>query len=119
MKPCARTRRRDLKVEVSYLDLRVKEARKANAVAPAPAKGSKPSVISTLDPWPEAIDGGELLEELTAAFKKHVIMTDEEALAASLWVLHAHTYNAAEISPILMIRSAEKRCGKTTVMKKS
>ena len=107
----------DLKVEVSYLDLRVKEARKANAVAPAPAKGSKPSVISTLDPWPEAIDGGELLEELTAAFKKHVIMTDEEALTASLWVLHAHTYNAAEISPILMIRSAEKRCGKTTVMK--
>ena len=82
-----------------------------------PAEGRKPPAISTLEPWPEAVDGGGLLEELTAAFKKHVIMTDEEALAASLWVLHAHTYNAAAISPILMIRSAEKRCGKTTIMK--
>ncbi len=113
---------RHLKLDVRFLDRRVKAGRNAIAAAAmgaakAPSAGTKPSGISTLEPWPEAVVGGEVLEELTVAFKKHVVMKDEEALTASLWDLHAHTHDAAVISPILMLKSAEKRCGKTTAMK--
>ena len=110
-----------LGVGVRFLDGRVKAARKAMAAGPAPdpaeKEKSKPSVISTLEPWPEAVDGGELLRELAAAFKRHVVMTDEEALTAALWCLHSHMIDAAVISPILMFKSAAKRCGKTTALK--
>ncbi|MGO8780423.1 MAG: DUF3631 domain-containing protein [Rhodomicrobium sp.] len=111
-----------LGIGVGYLNRRVKEARKAVAAgaAPDPAekdKAKKPAVIATLEPWPEAVDGGELLRELAAAFKRHVVMSDEEALAAALWVLHSHMLDAASISPILMVKSPQKKCGKTTLMK--
>ena len=109
-----------LKIDVRFLDKKVKEARKASTPAgagPSAEEAEKPAAISTLEPWPEAVDGQELAGELTAAFKRHVIMTDDEALAAALWCLHSHAIDAATISPILMVKSPERRCGKTTAMK--
>jgi len=109
-----------LKIDVRFLDKKVKEARKASTPAgagPSAEEVEKPAAISTLEPWPEAVDGQELAGELTAAFKRHVIMTNDEALAAALWCLHSHAIDAATISPILMIKSPEKKCGKTTAMK--
>ena len=45
-------------------------------------------------------------------------MPDEHAaLTAALWALFAHCHDAFWISPILVISSPEKRCGKTTLLR--
>ncbi|MCK9461370.1 MAG: DUF3631 domain-containing protein [Proteobacteria bacterium] len=64
----------------------------------------------------EPVDGAQLLDDIATAIRSYVVISDEGADAAALWVLHAHTLNAFSISPILVIRSAAKRCGKTTAL---
>lgn len=58
-----------------------------------------------------------LLDDLTAAFKRHMILPTWAAEAMALWAIHAHVHNAALHSPILAIVAPEKRCGKTTGLK--
>ena len=110
-----------LGIGVRLLDMMVREARQAAAAAaaqdPAEKAKTKPAVISSLEPWPEAVDAQELIGDMVATFKRHIVMTDEEALTAALWCLHSHTIDAAAISPVLMFKSAAKRCGKTTALK--
>ncbi len=108
-------------LKVSWLEKRVNEARKAAKEAekndPEKAPKNKPKSISTVEPWPEAVSGVELIGELKATFKRHMVMTAEQALTSGLWVLHTHTIDVAEISPFLLAKSPEPRCGKTTLMK--
>ena len=75
--------------------------------------------ITLKDPehWPDAVDGIGLLEELADAFRRYVILPDGGATAASLWTLHAHALDAAFVSPLLVLTSPEKRCGKTTLLR--
>jgi hypothetical protein len=68
------------------------------------------------DLWPEAVDGAELLAELTAIFDRHLALPDGAATCIALWVLHAHAHDAAEVSPILGITSPTKGCGKTLTL---
>jgi putative DNA primase/helicase len=68
------------------------------------------------EPWPNEVDGAELLIQLVAAFENYVVLPDGAATALALWVVHAHCHDAAYISPILTIESPDKRCGKTTTL---
>jgi hypothetical protein len=68
------------------------------------------------EPWPEAVDGNELLIDLCDAFERHVVLTPSAALACALWTLHAYAHDAATHSPILDISSPTKRCGKTQLL---
>ena len=100
------------KIGVRFLDRRVKEARKAMAAAAAPDTPAKPPV----EPWPQAVDGSELLRDLTAAIRAHVVMDEEQCLTVALWIIHAHAHDAAAISAILASISPQRRCGKTTLL---
>ena len=59
---------KQLEVDARFLDRKVKEARKAAAAAAAPDSAEKakkrPAIIQTLEPWPEAVEGPELMDEL-------------------------------------------------------
>lgn len=70
--------------------------------------------LPTIEPWEAAVDGAELLDEIAAMFGRFVVMHDHQRDALALWVMHAHAHDAAQVSPILVITSAEKRSGKTT-----
>lgn len=74
----------------------------------------QPFTIEEPEPWPYPVDGGRLLDDLAAIFSRHVILPDHGAEIAALWTLHTYTYDAGHISPILVIQSPEKGCGKTT-----
>ena len=50
-------------------------------------------------------------------FNRHMVMTAEQALTCGLWILHTHTIDACDISPFLLAKTPEPRCGKTTLMK--
>lgn len=66
------------------------------------------------DPWPEQVDGAELLDQISATLSSYVVMGKEAADAQALWVIHTHALDATRVSPILGITSPQKRCGKST-----
>ena len=68
------------------------------------------------EPWPEPVDGAELLRELSAAIRRHVVMFDHAADTAALWAVHTYLLDCFGISPRLAITSPEKGCGKTTAL---
>lgn len=72
--------------------------------------------LKDVDPWPEAVVGADVLNELGALVRRHVILEDVHADAIVLWVAHAHAHDLAYVSPILALASPDKRCGKTTTL---
>jgi putative DNA primase/helicase len=69
------------------------------------------------EPWPDAVDGAELMTELTAAIQRYAILqTGAQATAVALWSIHAHTLETAEVAPRLLINSPVAECGKTVLL---
>ena len=64
---------------------------------------------------PEPEDGAALLDEITMALRRHVVMTLPEAQMVALWIMHAHTIDAHQHSPRLAVTSPMPNCGKTTL----
>ena len=76
----------------------------------------QPLDLPTPEPWPDLVDGAALLSEMTAAVLRYVVMEVGSAVTVALWVVHAHALDAFQFSPRAAVTSAEKRCGKTTVL---
>jgi hypothetical protein len=73
----------------------------------------RPIEIANVEPWPAAVGGAELLDELAAALHKYIILSDAEADATTLWLVRTHAHDAFDFNPPLWVRSVEKRSGKT------
>jgi putative DNA primase/helicase len=69
-----------------------------------------------VEPWPDAVPGAELLVGVRGEFERYIVLPPGAADALSLWVLHAWTIDAGDISPFLVLASPTKRCGKTSVL---
>src|SRR5205809_4922989 len=80
------------------------------------ACGQRGWVIEDVEPWPEAVDGGELLNELEHLMRRHVVLPPWAAETAALWVLHTYAFPLRDVSAYLGVESPEKRCGKTTFL---
>ena len=59
----------------------------------------------------------DVLDELSNIYKRYVILPDGAGDALALWTLYSHAFDTFRISPILVISSPEKRCGKTTLVR--
>ena len=66
------------------------------------------------DPWPEAVDGAALLDDLTHTYCRFVSLPDGGAEALALWIVFTYALDAFDVAPILALCSPLKRCGKTT-----
>jgi putative DNA primase/helicase len=80
------------------------------------AKQGRALSLPEPQPWHEPIDGGELLRDLSATIRRHVVMPDHVADAVAMWVVHTYIVDCFGISPRLAITSPEKSCGKTTLL---
>ena len=67
-------------------------------------------------PWKEPVNGAELLDEIASFVSRFISGPDFISGIIALWILHAYTFDAFTISPLLAITSPEKRCGKTTLL---
>jgi putative DNA primase/helicase len=67
-------------------------------------------------PWPQSVKGTDLLSELSASIRRHVVMHVHAADTAALWVIHTYLIDCFGVSPRLAITSPEKGCGKTTAL---
>ncbi len=83
--------------------------------APDTGQGTR-LALEDPEPWPEPVDGSDLLADLVATFLRFLGLPEWAPVALALWVLHAHAHDAAEVSPLLALTSPEKRCGKTTAL---
>ena len=81
-----------------------------------PAVNAEPVLFKTIDPSADAVDGGDLLDEIEAIFSRYLALPPGAADAMALWVLHAHTHDTSEVSPLLVFTSPTPECGKTTAM---
>lgn len=69
------------------------------------------------DPWPEPVDGPQLLDDITGLIERFIVIAPEAARAVALWVLLTYVFDAFDIVPILTVQSPTKRCGKTRLMR--
>lgn len=59
---------------------------------------------------------GKLARDLMVFIRRYVVLTPEQLLVTSLWVVHSHAAGAAESSPYLAVTSPEPGCGKTRLL---
>jgi hypothetical protein len=77
-----------------------------------------PADLASLDvPVPGAADGAELLGQLAVALTQYVVLPSAEAADAVVcWIVASHGQTAWEHATRLVIKSPEKRCGKSRLM---
>ena len=68
------------------------------------------------EPWPEAVDGAELLGEIADFIRRYVALPAELADTVTLWIAVTWIHDRLEISPFLNVTSATKRCGKSLLV---
>ncbi len=102
-----------LKCRKRVLDKLVQQARdKSKADA---TNGGLPSLREP-ELWPDLVDGAALLEQLTNAVLRYVVVAKNVARAIALWIVHTHALEAFNITPRLAIKSPVKNCGKSTLL---
>ena len=65
---------------------------------------------------PASVNTATLLKAIREVFRRYVVLPKGADIALPLWVLHAWTMDAGDISPFMVLVSPTKRCGKTTVL---
>jgi hypothetical protein len=73
------------------------------------------TVMRDAEPWPDPVNGAELLAELASLLDRHIILPDHAAETLALWCLHTYAFELREVGTYIGIESPEKRCGKTTL----
>ena len=99
-----------LGVRVSILDQEVEKLRKENN----PEKTK--SLVENLEPWPELVSGGEILDTIYQTVKDYMVIPDESATVCALWTTLTYVYNCFMCLPLLAVQSPVKRCGKSRLI---
>ena len=69
-----------------------------------------------IESWPDAVDGGDLLDEIAIVVSSYIILPPGAVHAIALWTVFAHAHPCFDTSPILVIRAPEKQCGKSRTL---
>lgn len=104
---------RALDLRLGLLDEEVKRRRPPTA---APDGQGEAVMFPAIELWPDPVDAALLLDDLVATILRYVVLDSAQACAVGLWIVHAHALEAASVSPLLVVTSPEKRCGKTTLL---
>src|SRR6266446_6971048 len=72
--------------------------------------------LPAVEPWPEPVNGAEVLDQVSARFTHYLVLPPGAADAIALWETHAHTCAAFVHTPRLNLSSPESGCGKTTTL---
>lgn len=106
---------KELNFRPSALDKEVEAARGDTEDEPSVGQGRSLS-WPEIEPWPDPVDGAELLNKIAAIFARYLMLPHNAAPALALWALHTHCFEASPMTPRLAIISPTPRCGKTTTM---
>jgi hypothetical protein len=76
----------------------------------------RPLTITEIEPFGEAVDGADLLDDMVAAIRSYAILHGFQADAIALWIIGTHAMAAWTIFPRLMIQAPTRGCGKSTLV---
>lgn len=79
-------------------------------------KQGRAIMFPEIAPWLTPVNGVQLLDSLVEVFRRHVVMAEHARIACALWIMHTYALDAAAASPILLLTSPERRCGKSTTL---
>lgn len=103
-------RRKDATAALGIDRVAILDAEVENRRTPTAQTGQGTAVdLPTPDPWPDPVDGAEVLATAADVFSCYVALPAGAADALALWVAHAHTYEAFVHSPRLNLWSPRKR----------
>jgi putative DNA primase/helicase len=105
---------RELGIRVETLDAEV--ARVRNQLHEDAMLQSALATLRSPEPWPEPVNGAEVLTQVADRFNHYLILPPGAPHAFTLWDAHAHCFSAFIQSPRLNISSPEGGCGKTTAL---
>lgn len=69
-----------------------------------------------VEPHPEPIDPAQLLSEVSDTIKRFIVLDDEQAHAAALWVAFTWFIDVVDVAPLAIISAPEKSCGKSQLL---
>lgn len=72
--------------------------------------------LSEPEPWPDTVNGQELLKEITEVLPRFLVLPPHGAVAIALWIVHTYATKILTYSPLLKIHSPQMRCGKSTAV---
>jgi hypothetical protein len=73
-------------------------------------------MFTDVEPWPDPVDGAELLDGMVDALGCYVIADITTLQAAAIWAVHTWLIDLLTVSPIANITAPEMRCGKTVML---
>jgi hypothetical protein len=111
---CREAESKRLGIRVATLDSEVAKRRAIEAPSAA--------VLDLLpqrepEPWPDEVDGALLLNELVTTLNRFAVFASHAADALALFVLATYAAECFDAAPYVHLRSPEKRCGKSLVMR--
>jgi 5S rRNA maturation endonuclease (ribonuclease M5) len=92
------------------------EVAKARGYGDSPPGQGRTLEFPEPEPWPEPVDGAELLDEIEAVFSRFAVCETAARDALVLWCCATWFEPVAQVAPILNITSPEMRCGKSLVL---
>lgn len=72
--------------------------------------------LPPVQPWPEPVNGSELLDEICHKIAAHVVLPKWAPETLALWVPHTYGFQHRDITTYIGIESPEHRCGKSTLV---
>ena len=78
--------------------------------------GGKRLELPVDDPWPQVVSTSEVLSTIMGKLREHVILDTGAALAVALYTMLTYVVDGLQLCPMLLLRSAAKRSGKTTLL---
>jgi putative DNA primase/helicase len=78
------------------------------------SQGGKP--FSDVTPFPEPIDPAALLDAIFQLFLRFMVMSADQARAATLWVAMTWFIDVIKVAPLAIITAPERECGKSVLL---
>lgn len=75
-----------------------------------------PLLLTDVEPWPQAVDGNDVLNEVVRVITRVIVLPTHGAVALALWILHTYLMNTWWLSPLAVATSPTRRCGKTALL---
>src|SRR5215218_277841 len=73
-------------------------------------------ILHRAKPSDEAVEGASLAEEIKRTVQRHIVLTEEQAVAVTLWIFFSWVFNSARVAPLLFVTSPLPECGKTNLL---
>lgn len=76
----------------------------------------QPLELAEREPWPEPVNGGELLDAVTTMIKRYIVLSDDAVTAIALWIIGTYIFYVFTIFPRLFVTAPSRGAGKSTLL---